>query len=175
MQVIFNPDLDDSDEALDESVLENGTVDDDTLRLSYHLIRERWIREDSTTAASVRPLQQPWKEPPNLSIESFTPILVGSTSGIRQDVSPDTLKLWSDLIKGAEASNTNSNAHEVAGVSQNIYYHDNNDDDDCDSNADDEYAVLEPALTFPESTIGPHVAGLAARTCGPESFPFAHQ
>ena len=73
------------------------------------------------------------------------------------------MKLWSDLIRGAETSNTNSNAHEVAGASQNISYHDNNDNDDCDSNADDEYAMLEPVLTFAESTTVPHVASLAAR------------
>src|SRR5271163_4419954 len=50
IQTTFNPDLDDSDEALDESVQINGAVDDDTLRLSYHLIRGRWIREDGSLA-----------------------------------------------------------------------------------------------------------------------------
>jgi hypothetical protein len=163
MQVSFNPDLDAVDEVLDESAQENGTVDDDSLRLSYHLIRGRWIREDNIAAAGVRSLQQPWKEPPNLSVESFTPMVVDSGSGIRQDISADTLKLWSDLIRGAEASNTNSIAHDVTGVSQNINYHDGNDNDDCDSNADNDYAVLEPVLTFVESTTEPHAAGLAAR------------
>ena len=94
--------------------MQNGSVDDDTLRLSYHLIRARWTREDSIAAAGVHPLQQPWKGSPSLSIESFTPMLVDSASGIRQDVSAETLKLWSNLIRRAEASDTNSNAHEVA-------------------------------------------------------------
>jgi hypothetical protein len=118
--------------------------------------RGRWIREDNIAAAGVRPLQQPWKETPNLSVESFTPMVVDSGSSIRQDISADTLKLWSDLIRGAEASNTNS-------IAQDINYHDDNDNDDCDSNADNEYAVLEPVLTFAESTTGLHAAGLAAR------------
>ena len=64
------------------------------------------------------------------------------------------------MIRRAEASDTNCNAHEVAGVSRDINCHDN---DDCNSNADDEYAVLEPVLTFAESTTGPQVAALAAR------------
>src|SRR5271170_7675936 len=144
MQTTLNPDLDDNDEALDESVQINGAVDDDTLHLSYHLIRGRWIREDGIAAADIQPLQQPWKESPSLSIESFTPMLVDSASGIRQDISAETLKLWSDLIRGADASNTNNDAHKVTGVTQNMNGNDN-DDDDCDSNADNEYAALEPS------------------------------
>ena len=83
MQATFNPDFGDNDEVLDEgSVQVNGSIDDDTLRISYHLIRRRWKKEDSIIAAGVRPLQQPWKEPPSLSIESFTPMQIGSVSGI---------------------------------------------------------------------------------------------
>src|SRR6266480_1592251 len=67
------------------------------------------------------------------------------------------LKLWSNLIKGTEISNTVSNANTAIGVTQN-------NNDDCDSNADDEYTALEPVLTFTESTTGPHtIAELAAR------------
>src|SRR6266480_6100335 len=160
MQIAFNPDLDDTEDVLDDSVQINGAVDDNTLRLSYYLIRQRWLREDHVTAASISPLQQPWKGPSTLSIESFTPMIIDSASGIRQDVSAETLKLWSNLIKGTETSNTASNAHTAIGVTQNI----NNNNDDCDSNTDDEYAALEPVLTFTESTTGPHtIAALATR------------
>ena len=40
-----------------------------------------------------------------------------------------------------------------------MYFIDNDDGgDDCDSN-DDEYTVLEPVLTFDESTMEPQIAG----------------
>jgi len=153
MQPTFNPDLDvdDDNSVLDESVQMSSSIDDDTLRLSYYLIKRRWIREDGVDAAGIRPLQQPWEESPDLTIESFTPMLVGSASGIRQDISAETLKLWSELIKGVESLNTNGDAYG------------NNDNDDYDSNADNEYAVLEPVLTFAQSTMGRHTADLASR------------
>jgi hypothetical protein len=88
------------DNTVDETTEINGSVDDDTLRLSYHLVRKRWAKEDRVTATDITPLLQPWDEPPTLSVESFKPTLVDSASGIRQDVSANTLKLWSDLIKG---------------------------------------------------------------------------
>src|SRR5436309_10702404 len=144
MQIAFNPDLDETEDVLDDSVQINSAVDDNTLHLSYHLIRQCWLREDHVTAASISPLQQPWKGPSTLSIESFTPMIIDSVSGIRQDVSAETLKLWSNLIKGTETSNTASNVHTAMGVTQNMDYINNDNDDDCDSNADDEYAALEP-------------------------------
>jgi hypothetical protein len=126
----------------------NSSIDDDMLRLSYHLIKQHWVGEDGITAAGIRPLQQPWKESPNLTIESFTLILVDSASGIQQDISMETLKLWSDLIKGVEVLNPISDMDE------------NNDNDDYESNVDNEYALLEPVLTFTESTIRRHTADL---------------
>jgi hypothetical protein len=56
MQITFNPDLDDAEEILDERDQITGAVDDDTLRLSYHLIRQRWTREDCVTVADISPL-----------------------------------------------------------------------------------------------------------------------
>src|SRR5579871_2826950 len=163
MQDTFNPNLDDEDEEL-ESMEINGSIDDDTLRLSYHLIRSRWVKEDSIAATGIHPLQQAWKEPPTLSIESFTPVLADLASGIRQDVSVDTLELWSALIKGAETSNTNSHGHKVTDIMHSTNYNDSDDnDDDCDSNADNEYAMLEPVLTFQEPITGPYMTDLAAR------------
>jgi hypothetical protein len=89
---------------------------------------------------------------------------VDSMSGIRQDVSSETLDLWSDLIKGTKTSNTADNAHAATNVTQIMHSIDSDDEgDECDSNADDECAVLEPVLTFDESTTGPQIAGLAAR------------
>ena len=86
---------------------------------------------------------------------------VDSVSGIRQDV---TLDLWSDLIKGTQTSNTVDNAHAATNVTQTMHSTDGDDEgDECASNADDEYAVLEPVLTFDEPTTGPQIAGLAAR------------
>ena len=42
--------------------------------------------------------------------------------------------------------------------------------DDCGSNADDEYATLEPTLTFTDSTPEPDVARLdSCGTFGPKS------
>jgi hypothetical protein len=59
MQVAFNPDLDEVEEMLDASFQINGAVDDDTLRLSYHLIRgtldERRSR-DSSNHGKTHPL-----------------------------------------------------------------------------------------------------------------------
>jgi hypothetical protein len=48
--------------------------------------------------------------PHHRRVQSFKPILVDSTSGIRQDVPANTLKLWSDLIKGVEAQNADDSA-----------------------------------------------------------------
>ena len=55
------------------------------------------MKEDRATAADIAPLRQPWKDPPTLSIESFTPMAINSASGIRQDVSAETLTLWSSF------------------------------------------------------------------------------
>ena len=165
MQGAFNPELDEvEEEMLDASVQTNGAVDD-TLRLSYHLIKGRWTKEDRETAADFAPLHQPWKDPPTLSIENFTPMVTDSTSGVRRDVSAETLKLWAGLIKGVELSSTTGDAHTITSVAQDINSTDGNDsDEDCDSDADDEYAALEPVLTFTESTADqPYVAELAAR------------
>jgi hypothetical protein len=101
MQTAFDPNLDDADNMIEEPELMNGSVDDDTLRLSYHLVRRRWAKEDNITTAGIPHLQRHWNDPPPLSLESFTPMIVDSTCGIRQDVSNDTLKVWSDLIKRA--------------------------------------------------------------------------
>jgi hypothetical protein len=99
-------------------------VDDDTLRLSYHLVRQRWAKEDRVTATDITPLLQPWDEPPTLSVEGFKP-----TSGIRQDVCADTLKLWSDLIKGVESQNAADSADTAGGVTQDMSDLDNDDND----------------------------------------------
>jgi len=163
MQIAFDPNLDDADDMIEEPELMNGSVDDDTLRLSYHLIRRRWAKEDSVTTAGIPHLRQPWNDPPPLSLESFTPMIVDSTCGIRQDVSNETLKLWSDLIKRAETPNTTSNAHTNTGMAQDVTDTDSEHSDDCESNADDEYAALEPTLTFTDSVPEPDVARLAAR------------
>src|SRR5581483_6070611 len=106
-QVAFDPELDGAEETIDEVRQINSAVDDDTLRLSYHLVRGRWVREDRTTSRDVLALQQPWEQLPPLSIESFTPMLVDSLLGTRQNVSEETLALWSDLIKRAGTINAN--------------------------------------------------------------------
>ncbi|PVI01113.1 hypothetical protein DM02DRAFT_654769 [Periconia macrospinosa] len=138
MQVAFNPDLD-GNGTLDEPVCDNGSIDDDTLRVSIHTTMKRWVREASTASAGIRPLRQPWEASPSLSVENFTPTLIDSTSDIRQDRSDGFLKLWSDLRKGAKASNCLTE----------------NGDDDYGLNAGDEYAALEPVLTSAEPTTGP--------------------
>jgi PIF1-like helicase len=163
IQVAFDPDLDDAHDMPDEFMQMNGAVDDDTLRLSYHLTRQRWAKEDQRTATA---LERPWNDASTLSFESFTPMTVDSVSGIRQDVPNETLDLWSDLIKSTQASSasTAGNAHTATGITRNTNSIDSDDEsDDCDSNADDEYAVLEPILTFDESTSGPQMEGLVAR------------
>ena len=43
----FDPDLGDDDDMTEESEPINDSVDDDTLRLSYHLIRRRWAEADA--------------------------------------------------------------------------------------------------------------------------------
>jgi hypothetical protein len=53
MQVAFDPDLDDADDRVEDSELMNGSVDDDTLRISYHLIRRRWAEGDRITGADI--------------------------------------------------------------------------------------------------------------------------
>ena len=162
MQHAFDPDLGD-DDLTEESEPINDSVDDDTLRLSYHLIRRRWAEADAIAAANIPHLQRPWSIPPSLSIDSFTPMTVDSVPGVRQDVSAETLKLWSHLIKGADTSNATGNADTVPGVAQNMDDTDSELSEACESNADNEYAVLEPVLTFTDSTPEPHVTHLAAR------------
>jgi hypothetical protein len=91
MQIAFNPDGDDGDEILDEASDINGSVDDDTLRTSYYLIKRRWAKEDRSITAGFAALQQPWRDLPTISAESFTPIhIFDPTSGIRQDISSTT-------------------------------------------------------------------------------------
>jgi hypothetical protein len=77
-------------------------------------------------------------------------------------VSSETLKLWSDLIKRAETANLNttSNANTITGMAQDVT---DTDSEHSESNADDEYAALEPTLTFTDSVPEPDVARLAAR------------
>ena len=43
----FDPDLGDDDDMTEESEPINDSVDDDTLHLSYHLIRRRWAEADA--------------------------------------------------------------------------------------------------------------------------------
>ena len=73
-----------------------------------------------------------------------------SSSGIRWDISADTLNLWSRLIKDAQLIRDSHMDH----------VNNDDDDDDCDSNADNEYAVLKPVLTFGESATAPIPAEL---------------
>src|SRR5467141_1086199 len=170
MQDAFNPDPEDIENMVDETTEINGSVDDDTLRLSYHLVRQRWAKEDRVTATDITPLLQPWDEPPTLSVESFKPILVDSTSGIRQDVSANTLKLWSDLIKGVEAQNANDSADTAGGVTQDMSDldnddNDNDDNDDWEDYEDNDQGTLDPVLTFTTSTTAgsDHIAELKTR------------
>jgi hypothetical protein len=86
-------------------------------------------------------------------------MIVDSTCGIRQDVSNETLKLWSDLIKRAETANTTSNANTITGMAQDVA----DTDSEHNDNAEDEHAALEPTLTFTDSAPEPDVARLAAR------------
>jgi PIF1-like helicase len=67
------------------------------------------------------------------------------------------------LIKVADTSYSEGNEDTVTGTTQDMNNTDSVHSDDCESNAGDEYAVLEPALTFTDSTTEPHVAHLAAR------------
>jgi hypothetical protein len=161
MQDAFNPDPEDIENTVDETTEINGSVDDDTLRLSYHLVRQCWAKEDRprVTATDITPLLQPWDEPPTLSVESFKPILVDSTPGIRHDVSANTLKLWSDLIKGVEAQNADDSADTAPGVTQDMSDldnddndNDNDDNDDWEDYEDNGQGTLDPVLTFTTST-----------------------
>ena len=165
MQDAFNPDPEDVDNTVDETTEINGSVDDDTLRLSYHLVRQRWAKEDRVTATDITPLLQPWDEPPTLSVESFKPTLVDSTSGIRQDVSANTLKLWSDLIKGVESQNTADSADTAGGVTQDMSDLDNDDNDNWEDYEDNDQGTLDPVLTFTTSTTAgsDHIAELKTR------------
>ena len=81
---------------------------------------------------------------------------VDSVPGVRQDVSAETLKLWSHLIKGADTSNATSNADTITSITQNMDDTDSELSDACESNVDNEYAALEPVLTFTDSTPEPH-------------------
>ena len=165
MQDAFNPEPEDNENPVDETAEINGSVDDDTLRLSYHLVRQRWAKEDRVTATDITPLLQPWDEPPTLSVESFKPTLVDSTSGIRQDVSANTLKLWSDLIKGVESQNTADSADTAGGVTQDMSDLDNDDNDNWEDYEDNDQGTLDPVLTFTTSTTAgsDHIAELKTR------------
>jgi hypothetical protein len=73
-------------------------------------------------------------------------------------VSQETLKLWSNFLKGAETSNTST--HSLGGV-----------EFDCDSDdADNDFAELLPTLTFAESASERLVSDLASRV-GPHPSP----
>jgi hypothetical protein len=150
-------------ESVDDGARVDGSVDDTSLCIASHLVRTRWRDQDGVAAAGIPALHEPWKEFPNLSLDNFTPTAVDTASGFRQDISTETLRQWSDLIKGANVSNTASDALEVTGVTENLINTDNNEDD-CDLDADNEYAILEPVLTFTEldSTTSPSVEELAA-------------
>ena len=164
MQDAFNPDPEDTENMVDETTEINGSVDDDTLRLSYHLVRQRWAREDRITATDIAPLLRPWDEPPTLSVESFQPILVDSTSSIRQDVSANTLKLWSYLIKGVEAQNAADSVDAASGITQDMMDLDNDDDDDWEDYEDNNNGALDPVLTFTTPTnTGSDIMELKAR------------
>ena len=68
-------------------------------------------------------------------------------------MSAETLTQWTNLIKSAARVTQNTNSID-----------DDDDDDECESNADDEFATLEPVLAFIEwTTDQPPLANLAAR------------
>jgi hypothetical protein len=46
-------DVDTDDGELDDSVQTNTGIDDDTLRLSYQVVRKRWRRDDDIAAADI--------------------------------------------------------------------------------------------------------------------------
>ena len=53
MQDAFNPDPEDIENTVDETTEVNGSVDDGTLRLSYHLLRQRWVKEDRVSKKEI--------------------------------------------------------------------------------------------------------------------------
>jgi uncharacterized protein YabN with tetrapyrrole methylase and pyrophosphatase domain len=61
MQDAFNPDPEDIENTVDETTEINGSVDDDTLRLSYHLVRQRWAKEDRVSKKEIW-MYNVWKQ-----------------------------------------------------------------------------------------------------------------
>jgi Helitron helicase-like domain at N-terminus/PIF1-like helicase len=154
MKEAFNPDLDNAQDTLDEVADINGTgingsVADDTLRLSYNLIRRRWITEDRSTVSDIEALRLPWQELPSLTIENYTPVAIDSVPGTRLDVTPDTLKQWSVLVNGGSVPIIPDSNQTAIDTIPNVDGFANNEvNDDAYSNADNEYAAVEPVLTF---------------------------
>jgi len=60
-------------ESVDDGARADGSVDDTSLCIASHLVRTRWRDQDGVAAAGIPALHQPWKEFPDLSIDSFTP------------------------------------------------------------------------------------------------------
>ena len=182
MQGDLDPFLDSfDDDTIDMDILgymdtegENGVVhpdssmDDNSLCMAYHLIRARWRDQDRADATDIRALHHAWKEFPGLTLDNFMPIEVDASSGVREDISAQTLKHWSDLIKKANVSNTTSDSLDGTGVMENENTADNDDNDNgYDVIADNEYTSLEPVLSYTnlQSTDDPDFDGIADGTC----------
>lgn len=84
-------------ESVDDGTCPDGSVDDASLCIAFHLVRTRWRDQDSVTAAGIPALHQPSKEFPDLSLDNFTPTVADTASGIRKDFSTDTLYLINRL------------------------------------------------------------------------------
>jgi Helitron helicase-like domain at N-terminus/PIF1-like helicase len=159
-------DVDDDNVEADDGMLNASAktkmnIDDDTLRLSYEVIKRRWRNDDDTIAAKIPALQLPWAPTADLSMRTFTPVVPHPTSGIRWNTSADTLKLWSNFIDSSRRSTSTSDSYAIP-VNNDDDDDSNADtsDDDWDSDADNEYAILEPTLTFSETTTEPIPANL---------------
>jgi len=139
----------------DQYVPTKELIDDNTLHLSYSLIKSQWLKEDRLAAATVPALQQSFLPVSDIVSPTFTSLGGQSTCGFRQDIGPDTLKLWSDLLKSTNASSVGDN---VEG--------DANDGDDFNFGADEDSAYftpLQPILSFASSFPAPSVADLTQR------------
>jgi PIF1-like helicase len=130
----------------------------------YNLIRRRWTTEDRSTVSGIDALRLPWQELPNLTIENFTSVVVDSVPGTRLDVTPDTLKQWPILVNsGSVPIIPDSNQTAIDAIPNVDDFANNEVNDDADSNADNEYAAIEPVLTFMDPSAGTdlHIPQLA--------------
>ena len=169
----------DPDMQIDEEQEEpEGTVmfstDIEALRSSFFLLKKRWAKEDANAAIGKSALERRDYSP--TGIATSQPIVLARASGIRQDISHETISCWRSLIEGAKQApvSTSSPDNGTANTQWNPLEQNTEmgseadcsdgevDPYDDDEDLANEFGILEPTIIFADPNSETSLANRAA-------------